>query len=443
MNFFHNILVIILLFTYVQLKSEFLFFNNKNITSLKITIYFKNPIIKDLKISEFELRAGDKNLVQVIPFDGALFHIAVNDDFRKIIPSGVISGMDTIRISVINDNITINQTDINKICDEYYFLHKNIYSRYPSGFRIYFKDTLNVFLNHVLKCYDTLMFTINNYNAPPSAKKHYLNEIHLQILENIYYYLKYYNIYKYGVYKGIGLTNDIIHTINAFESKLDTNYLLYFNSDNYLLRKMEYYEIIHCNETDTCMGAWDYYINYKKQNSKFDLFYIGFKLKNIKNKNEFYSLLVKLRKLTSVPILDIKGYLALKILMQYNLNSFNLKDIYFKNYEGKKQFICMDSNKNKYLLVGASWCEPCRNAFSELLELENINNTEFEYIYLLIDENKTYIEKILKELKQKKSNIRLLIDSKNFNNEVLKKFNIDAIPKIFILNNKCEVIEIK
>ncbi len=442
MNIFHYTFIIVILLCN-QFKSNYLIFNNKDITSYKISIYLKNPIIKDLKISEFELRAGDKNPVKITAYDGVLFHIAINDVFKKIIPSNQISGMDTVRIILMNEKVFIYHSDIDKICDDYYNLHKNIYSRYPSGFRMYFNDTVNVFLNKVLKCYDTLLFKINNYNAPSSVKKHYLNEVHFQILENIYYYLKYYNIYKYDVYKEIGLTDEIIHTIKDFETKLDTNFLLYFNSDNYLLRKMEYYEIIHCNKTDTCMDAWNYYHKYHNLNHEFELFYFAYKLKNLKNKNEFLSLLEKLKNLSSPQTFNMKGYLALKLLLQYNLSAFNLNDIYFKNPEGNKQFICSEKNeKDKYLLVGASWCGPCRKAFNDFLELESKHKTKFEYIYLLIDENKGYIEKVLKELKQKNSSIKLLIDNKNFNNEVLKKFNVNAIPKMFILNNKCEAIEI-
>lgn len=191
------------------------------------------------------------------------------------------------------------------------------------------------------------------------------------------------------------------------------------------------------------MNAWDYYFKFQNQKHEFDLFYVSFKLKNINNKDEYVSLINMLKKISTMHQAPLTSYLALKFLMKQNLSSFNLKDVYFKNHMEKNQFICGNSYKEKYILIGASWCAPCRKAFYELLEFENKNKDKLEIIYLLIDENRNYIEKVLFELKQRKSKIILLIDNKNFNNEILKKFNIDAIPKLFVLNNNCEIIQIK
>lgn len=110
-----------------------------------------------------------------------------------------------------------------------------------------------------------------------------------------------------------------------------------------------------------------------------------------------------------------------------------LPDLSFKNINGGS--IRLHALKGKVVIIEfwATWCEACREAVPDLIEIyENNRNKGFELIAVSVDEGGDYIERVRNFVKEYNIPYPVAIDGISLS----KKFGVYTIPSIFIINRE-------
>jgi thiol-disulfide isomerase/thioredoxin len=98
------------------------------------------------------------------------------------------------------------------------------------------------------------------------------------------------------------------------------------------------------------------------------------------------------------------------------------------------------SLKGKWILIDfwASWCGPCRAQLPELRKIyEENRKSNFEIIGVSIDEVKA---KWLNALDKENLNWINVNDNNGFEGAIAVKYNVDAIPKNYLINPEGKII---
>jgi thiol-disulfide isomerase/thioredoxin len=99
--------------------------------------------------------------------------------------------------------------------------------------------------------------------------------------------------------------------------------------------------------------------------------------------------------------------------------------------------------KGKYYLIDfwASWCAPCRKSFPDLIKVyDKFKNKNFDILTVSIDlDLNKWKQAILKD----KILWKNVIENKDFDGEIVKKYNISYIPKNFLINPEGKIIAIE
>ncbi|MCG8410037.1 MAG: AhpC/TSA family protein [Bacteroidales bacterium] len=109
-----------------------------------------------------------------------------------------------------------------------------------------------------------------------------------------------------------------------------------------------------------------------------------------------------------------------------------------QTYDGKK--FSLSDLKGKYVLIDfwASWCSPCRAAIPHLKSLyKKFKDKNFEIVSVSIDGNKKAWEKACKKEKLPWISV---IDDKSEKGKVAEKYNVDAIPKVVLLDPEGKLV---
>ncbi|MCX7794587.1 MAG: TlpA family protein disulfide reductase [Thermodesulfovibrionales bacterium] len=108
-----------------------------------------------------------------------------------------------------------------------------------------------------------------------------------------------------------------------------------------------------------------------------------------------------------------------------------LPDLSFKNING--ELIRLHDLKGKVLIIEfwATWCEACREAVPDLIEIYKSNRDKgFELISVSIDEGGDYIKRIKDFIDEYKIPYPVAVDGITLS----RKFGVYTIPSIFIVN---------
>lgn len=96
--------------------------------------------------------------------------------------------------------------------------------------------------------------------------------------------------------------------------------------------------------------------------------------------------------------------------------------------------------KGKYLLVDfwASWCKPCRKINPDLVKLyQKHKSVQFEILGVSLDEKKDEWERAIEEDRLQWVHVSEL---KGWKSEVVKQFNIEAIPQNYLLDKEGKIL---
>lgn len=99
--------------------------------------------------------------------------------------------------------------------------------------------------------------------------------------------------------------------------------------------------------------------------------------------------------------------------------------------------------KGKYYLIDfwASWCAPCRKSFPDLITVyDKFKNKNFDILTVSIDEN---LEKWKQAILKDKIVWNNVIENKDFNGEIAKKYKVSYLPKNFLINPEGKIIGIE
>lgn len=99
--------------------------------------------------------------------------------------------------------------------------------------------------------------------------------------------------------------------------------------------------------------------------------------------------------------------------------------------------------KGKYYLIDfwASWCAPCRKSFPDLITVYNkFKDKNFDILTVSIDEN---LEKWKQAILKDEIFWNNVIENKDFNGEIVKKYKVSYVPKNFLINPEGKIIAIE
>jgi thiol-disulfide isomerase/thioredoxin len=99
------------------------------------------------------------------------------------------------------------------------------------------------------------------------------------------------------------------------------------------------------------------------------------------------------------------------------------------------------SLKGKWFLIDfwASWCGPCRAQLPELKRIYDANKSKnFEVVGVSIDEKK---DQWIKALDKEQLQWINVIEDKSFKGEVIREYEVNAIPTNFLINPEGKVVE--
>lgn len=125
-------------------------------------------------------------------------------------------------------------------------------------------------------------------------------------------------------------------------------------------------------------------------------------------------------------------------LIKINDDVFNFK---LPNQDGK--LFDTSKLKGKYYLIDfwASWCAPCRKSFPDLITVyEKFKNKNFDILTVSIDEN---LEKWKQAILKDKITWNNVIENRDFNGEIVKKYKVSYVPKNFLVNPEGKIIAIE
>lgn len=137
-------------------------------------------------------------------------------------------------------------------------------------------------------------------------------------------------------------------------------------------------------------------------------------------------------------IIIIENNLYPEKFVKINDNVFNFV---LPNQDG----ISFDTTKlkGKYYLIDfwASWCAPCRKSFPDLISVyEKFKNKNFDILTVSIDKD---IEKWKQAILKDKIVWNNVIENKDFNGEIVKKYKVSHVPKNFLINPEGKIIAIE
>jgi thiol-disulfide isomerase/thioredoxin len=123
-------------------------------------------------------------------------------------------------------------------------------------------------------------------------------------------------------------------------------------------------------------------------------------------------------------------------------NHINVNDlIYDFNLLDKNDSVFYTKSlKGKWILIDfwASWCGPCRKQLPELKRIYDENRkNNFEIIGVSIDNEKI---KWINALNKEKLNWINLNENEGFDGKIAVKYNVDSIPKNFLINHEGKII---
>ena len=86
----------------------------------------------------------------------------------------------------------------------------------------------------------------------------------------------------------------------------------------------------------------------------------------------------------------------------------------------------------------ASWCAPCRKQLPEILKLyEKYKHKNFKILSVSLDKS---TEKWVSALEKEQMIWDNVIESKEFNSEIVKSYDVNAIPSTFLIDEKGKII---
>lgn len=110
-----------------------------------------------------------------------------------------------------------------------------------------------------------------------------------------------------------------------------------------------------------------------------------------------------------------------------------LPDLSFKSINGET--IRLHNLKGKVVLIEfwATWCEACREAIPDLLEIyKNNRDKGFELIAVSVDEGGDYIARIKDFIKEHDISYTVAVDGVSLS----RRFGVYTIPSVFIINRE-------
>jgi len=137
----------------------------------------------------------------------------------------------------------------------------------------------------------------------------------------------------------------------------------------------------------------------------------------------------------SIKIIENNLYPEKFININDNVFDFKLPNQYGKPFDTQKL-------KGKYFLIDfwASWCTPCRKSFPDLIAVyEKFKSKNFDVLTVSIDEN---TEKWKQAILKDKIIWNNVIENKDFNGEIVKKYKVSYVPKNFLINPEGKIIAI-
>lgn len=126
-------------------------------------------------------------------------------------------------------------------------------------------------------------------------------------------------------------------------------------------------------------------------------------------------------------------YLAIPLMLLSQEIGKELPGFSGKTLNGEN--LSLSDYKDKVILVDvwASWCGPCKQEFPFLIELyDKYSDKDFSILTVNIDEEKENVKKFISHLK-KDVPFKIIFDPEG---KIPTKFNIDAIPTVYILDKK-------
>jgi thiol-disulfide isomerase/thioredoxin len=301
------------------------------------------------------------------------------------------------------------------------------------------KDPLSLY-NEVSKIYLQRIEYLKKYKD-----LHPISENYQKFLTDIFLYKKYHDFLKHceltQIFEKSIITKHL--EINAFLDDFslilpDTNSIYYLEAANYIykfqnLHKNDYLSY-HFEIEKRMNGLLKDYFQFNNLENLINSSKINTILNDFLNKCENDNLKKNAIHLYS-EFMEKPIELDLSQLKINNINLYHLKTKKIVQWED-----LIGPSKIKYIDFWASWCGGCRTSMPKVQEFEKaINNPDFKVIYISIDKNSGVWEKISKKENLPDENSYLLINSDN--NPLLKKFNINLIPRYMLIDHKGNVFD--